>query len=96
MEKEIIRIEEDSINKTRVTYLVQWLEILSNGHVKPYRQEERSECCVNQSSVRDSNKFIELINGINASLQIELGVPTLSESELKILMQRNKSIKLGI
>jgi hypothetical protein len=61
-------------NSDRVAYLLRWLELLSNGHVKPHKKDLDDPCCNHSYTVRDSNKFMELINGINKELKSELSV----------------------
>jgi hypothetical protein len=61
--------------ETRATLLIDWLEVLREGLVKPHKKQDGDECCNDSFVIRDTKDFRDTILDINSELRQILKVP---------------------
>jgi len=72
------------MDNERVQYLLQWLQILNNGYVKPDANASKSNGTSNTTGiVKDTKDFTPYIDKINVELAETLKVPNVDLTEIQ-------------
>lgn len=62
-------------DQTKAALLIDWLEVLREGLVKPHKKQDGDECCNESFVIRDTKDFRDTILDINSKLRRLLDVP---------------------